>query len=96
MLFYLARPSPGHLWGLGTRALTVEKGSSSGKHISSLQLPQGSGNRHKTAVGGIALSGRETVEAWPHSHWPWGRREVWGWGGKGLVARLHHSWQLCQ
>lgn len=88
-------PPQGRLRGLGTRALTDEEGSGSGHHIS-LQLPQDSGDRHKTAVGGIALSGREAVEAWPHSHWPWGRREVWGGGDKGLVASLHHSWQLCQ
>lgn len=94
MLFYLPCSSPGHLWGLRTQALTTEKGNNRGKHTSSLQLPQASGDRHKTAVGGIALSGRETVEARPHSHWPWGTRRLEG--GKGLVARLHHSWQLCQ
>lgn len=26
--------------------------------------------------GGIVLSGRETVEAQPHSCWPWGRKET--------------------
>lgn len=94
MLFYLPCPSQGHLWGHGTQALTIEKCRSRGRHISSLQLPWGSGDGHKTAVGGIALSGRETVEAQIHSYWPWGRREAWG--AKGLAAGLHHSWQLCQ
>lgn len=61
-----------------------------GKHISSVQLAQGSGDGHKTAMGGIVLSGRETVEPWPR-----GRREA-GAGGKGLEAGLCHSWQLCQ
>lgn len=37
-------------------------------HTSWVQLPRGSGDGHRTAVGGIVLSGRETVEAWPHSH----------------------------
>lgn len=43
-------------------------------HTSWVQLPWGSGDGHRMAVGGIVLSGRETVEAWPHSHSPRGRR----------------------
>lgn len=43
-------------------------------HTSWVQLPWGSGDGHRTAIGGIVLSGRETVEAWPHSHSPRGRR----------------------
>lgn len=69
----------GRLWGQGTQALTTTKGSSrgvswaawhGGRHISSVQLPQGSGDGHKAAVEGIVLSGRETVKAQPHSCWP--------------------------
>lgn len=39
-----------------------------------VQLPRGSGDGHRMPVGGIVLSGRETVEAWPHSHSPRRRR----------------------
>lgn len=67
-------PSQEHFWGHWAWALTM-KWCSRGVsrvawHIRSVQLPQGSGDGHEMAVGGIVLSGRETVEAQPHSSWP--------------------------
>lgn len=67
-------PCRHRLCGQGTQALTALKGSSrgvswaawrQGRHSSSVQLAQGTGDGHKAAVGGIVLSGRETVEPWP-------------------------------
>lgn len=72
--------SQGHLWGHRAQTLTTTTECRNG--VSSHQLLQGSGNRHKMAVGGIVLSGRETVEAQPHSWWPWGRKEA----GEGARA----------
>lgn len=72
--------SQGYLWGRGTQILTTTTAGRNG--VSSHQLPQGSGDGHKMAVGGIVLSGRETDEAQPHSHWPWGRMEA----GEGARA----------
>lgn len=72
------RARPWTAWGhpcrRGPQTLTASQGSSGGvsqavwhqgRRISSVQLAQGSGDGHETAVGGIVLSGRETVEAWP-------------------------------
>lgn len=73
--------SLGHLWGYRAQTLTTTTECRNG--VSSHQLPQGSGDRHKMAVGDTVLSGRETVEAQPHSWWPWGRKEAGGWQGPG-------------
>lgn len=72
--------SLGHLGGHRAQTLTTTTECRNG--VPSHQLPQGSGDGHKMAVGGIVLSGRETVEAQPHSWWPWGRKEA----GEGARA----------
>jgi hypothetical protein len=52
-------PSQGHLWECRAQALTATKEFSSGVswavwYVSSDQLPQGSGEGHKMAVGALS------------------------------------------